>query len=75
MTTEDDDGKKITCPIVSLRIGGKECIHLDLGFCNPTKFILKEGAGPLSLCGVHLQALPLDFDENEESSEGNTMTI
>ena len=68
VTTENDNGKKITCPILSLRIGSKECMHLDLGFTNTTKFKLTSGTGPLSLCGVHLQALPLDFDE--EDSDG-----
>ena len=68
VTTEDDSGNRITCPVVSLRSGGTECLHLDLGFHNKTKFTLKEGNGPLALCGVHLQALPLDFDEEDESS-------
>jgi len=69
LTTEDDDGNKITCAMVSLRAGGKECLHLELGFNNPTKFTLKEGNGPISLCGVHLQAVPIDFDEEESDSE------
>merc|ERR1712156_491103 len=70
VTTEDDDGKKISCAIVSLRVGFAECMHLELGFTNPVKFMLKEGNGPISLCGVHLSALPLDLDNNVmESSE------
>merc|ERR1712156_953648 len=70
VTTEDDDGKKISCAIVSLRVGFAECMHLELGFTNPVKFALKEGNGPISLCGVHLSALPLDLDKNDmESSE------
>lgn len=69
LTTEDDDGRKITCSMVSLRAGDKECLHLELGFQNPTKFTLKEGNGPISLCGVHLQAVPIDFDENDTDSE------
>lgn len=69
LTTEDDDGRKITCAMVSLRAGGKECLHLELGFNNPTKFTLKEGNGPISLCGVHLQAVPIDFDEEDSESE------
>merc|ERR1712136_699751 len=70
VTTEDDEGKKISCAIVSLRVGFAECMHLELGFTNPVKFALKEGNGPISLCGVHLSALPLDLDNTEmESSE------
>lgn len=69
LTTEDDDGNQTTCSMVSLRVGGKECIHLELGFNNPTKFTLREGSGPISLCGVHLQAGPLDFDNEMESDE------
>merc|ERR1712168_873681 len=70
VTTEDDDGKKISCAIVSLRVGFAECMHLELGFTNPVKFMLKEGNGPISLCGVHLSALPLDLDNNDmESSD------
>merc|ERR1711973_804898 len=70
VTTEDDEGKKISCSIVSLRVGFVECMHLELGFTNPVKFMLKEGNGPISLCGVHLSALPLDLDNTEmESSE------
>ncbi|XP_012555099.2 nucleoplasmin-like protein ANO39 isoform X1 [Hydra vulgaris] len=69
VTTEDNNGKDITCPIVVLRVGGKECVHIDLGFTNKTKFILKEGSGPLALSGVHLQALPLDFEDEEDESE------
>merc|ERR1711973_589493 len=70
VTTEDDDGKKISCAIVSLRVGFAECMHLELGFTNPVKFMLKEGSGPISLCGIHLSALPLDLDNTEmESSE------
>merc|ERR1712180_184363 len=70
VTTEDDEGKKISCAIVSLRVGFAECMHLELGFTNPVKFALKEGNGPISLCGVHLSALPLDLDNDEmESSE------
>ena len=65
---EDDNGKEIKCPILSLRFGSKECMHLDLVFTNTTKFKLKSGTGPLSLCGVLLQALPLDFDK--EDSDG-----
>merc|ERR1711872_1043820 len=64
--TEDDDGKKISCAIVSLRVGFVECMHLELGFTNPVKFMLKEGNGPISLCGVHLSALPLDLDNDNE---------
>ena len=59
-------GKNITCPIVVLRVGGKECVHIDLGFTNKTKFVLKEGSGPIALSGVHLQALPLDFEDEED---------
>merc|ERR1712156_559009 len=66
VTTEDDNGKKISCAIVSLRVGFVECMHLELGFTNPVKFVLKEGNGPLSLSGVHLSALPLDLDEDED---------
>jgi len=70
VTTEDEDGKKISCAIVSLRVGFAECMHLELGFTNPVKFMLKEGSGPISLCGIHLSALPLDLDNDEmESSE------
>merc|ERR1712135_273194 len=70
VTTEDDEGKKISCAIVSLRVGFAECMHLELGFTNPVKFALKEGKGPISMCGVHLSALPLDLDNTEmESSE------
>lgn len=72
VTTEDDDGKKMSCAVVSLRVGATECMHLELGFTNPVKFTLKEGNGPISLCGVHLSALPLDFGnegEEEESSD------
>merc|ERR1711972_111500 len=73
VTTEDDEGKKISCAIVSLRVGFAECMHLELGFTNPVKFTLKEGNGPISLCGVHLSALPLDFgnegDEEDSSDE------
>jgi len=74
VTTEDDDGEKISCAIVSLRVGYAECMHLELGFTNAVKFSLKEGSGPLSLSGVHLSAMPLDLDpedesEDEESSE------
>merc|ERR1712142_852912 len=70
VTTEDDDGKKISCAIVSLRVGFAECMHLELGFTNPVKFMLKEGNGPISLCGVNLSALPLDLDNNDmESSD------
>merc|ERR1712180_409111 len=70
VTTEDDEGKKISCAIVSLRVGFAECMHLELGFTNPVKFALKEGNGPISLCGVHLSALPLDLDNTEmESSD------
>jgi len=68
LTTEDDDGNQTTCSMVSLRVGGKECLHLELGFNNPTKFTLREGSGPLSICGVHLKAGPLDFDD-EDSDE------
>ena len=66
--TEDDDGKKISCAIVSLRVGFVECMHLELGFTNPVKFVLKEGNGPISLCGVHLSALPLDLDGDEDDA-------
>merc|ERR1711872_1146952 len=74
VTTEDDEGKKISCVIVSLRVGYAECMHLELGFTNPVKFSLKEGSGPLSLSGVHLSAMPLDLDpedddEDDESSD------
>merc|ERR1712142_1436309 len=70
VTTEDDDGKKISCAIVSLRVGFAECMHLELGFTNPVKFMLKESNGPISLCGIHLSALPLDLDNDEiESSD------
>jgi len=70
VTTEDEDGKKISCAIVSLRVGFAECMHLELGFTNPVKFMLKEGNGPISLCGIHLSALPLDLDNDEmESSD------
>jgi len=72
VTTEDDDGKKMSCAVVSLRVGATECMHLELGFTNPVKFTLKEGNGPISLCGVHLSALPLDFGnegEEEDSSD------
>merc|ERR1712180_314051 len=68
VTTEDDEGKKISCAIVSLRVGFAECMHLELGFTNPVKFALKEGNGPISLCGVHLSALPLDLDNDEMES-------
>jgi len=69
VTTEDDNGKKMSCAVVSLRVGFTECMHLELGFTNPVKFVLKEGNGPISLCGVHLSALPLDFNnENDEDS-------
>merc|ERR1712168_772837 len=71
VTTEDDDGKKISCAIVSLRVGFAECMHLELGFTNPVKFILKEGNGPISLCGVHLSALPLDLDDNDDDVESS----
>merc|ERR1711915_458378 len=73
VTTEDDDGKKISCAIVSLRVGFAECMHLELGFTNPVKFMLKEGNGPISLCGIHLSALPLDMgnDEMESSDDGD----
>ena len=73
VTTKDDEGKKITCPIVALTVGGKECIHLELGFNNPSKFTLKEGSGPIGLSGAHLQALPLDLDDDscsESDSDG-----
>merc|ERR1712156_921890 len=66
VTTEDDNGKKMSCAIVSLRVGFVECMHLELGFTNPVKFVLKEGNGPLSLSGVHLSALPLDLDGDED---------
>merc|ERR1712226_1722934 len=69
VTTENDELKKVTVPIVSLSVGGKECIHLELGFNNATKFVLKEGSGPVGLSGVHLQALPLDLEDNDASSE------
>merc|ERR1712183_1174151 len=72
VSTEDDDGKKMSCAVVSLRVGATECMHLELGFTNPVKFTLKEGNGPISLCGVLLSALPLDFGnegEEEESSD------
>merc|ERR1712228_203466 len=69
VTTEDDNGKKVTCTVVSLRVGFIECIHLELGFTNPLKFVLKDGNGPISLCGVHLQALPLDLNDDESGSE------
>lgn len=75
LTTEDDDGNKNTYSMVSLRSGGKECLHLELGFSNPTKFTLKEGSGPISLCGVHLQAMPLDFDEDDSDSGKFTFII
>ena len=68
VTTEDDSGKQTTCSIVSLRVGQKECLHLELGFNNPTKFTLREGSGPISLCGVHLQAGPIDFSDESDSS-------
>merc|ERR1712156_789165 len=68
VTTEDDNGKKISCAIVSLRVGFVECMHLELGFTNPVKFVLKEGNGPLSLSGVHLSALPLDLDGEEDDA-------
>jgi len=69
VTTEDDDGEKISCAIVSLRVGYAECMHLELGFTNAVKFALKEGSGPLSLSGVHLSAMPLDLDPEDESEE------
>merc|ERR1712179_762065 len=62
----------MSCAVVSLRVGATECMHLELGFTNPVKFTLKEGNGPISLCGVHLSALPLDFGnegEEEDSSD------
>lgn len=68
VTTEDEDGKQTTCSIVSLRVGQKECLHLELGFNNPTKFTLREGNGPISLCGVHLQAGPIDFSDDSDTS-------
>merc|ERR1712142_560882 len=69
VTTEDDEGKKISCAIVSLRVGYAECMHLELGFTNAVKFALKEGSGPLSLSGVHLSAMPLDLDPEDESED------
>merc|ERR1712142_626341 len=70
VVTEDDNGKKISCAVVSLRVGFIECMHLELGFTNAVKFSLKEGNGPLSLCGVHLMALPLDLNNmGDESSD------
>jgi len=71
VTTADDNGKTISCAIVSLRVGFNECMHLELGFTNKVKFVLKEGNGPLSLCGVHLMALPLDLDNlgSDDSSD------
>jgi len=73
VTTEDDNGRKISCAVVSLRVGFIECIHLELGFTNAVKFALKEGSGPLSLCGVHLMALPLDLSDEDSSSKGEEM--
>ena len=32
-------------------------------------FSLREGNGPISLCGVHLSALPLDLDEEDEDED------
>ena len=82
VTTEDERGNQTTCSIVSLRLGQKECFHLELGFNNPTKFSLREGSGPVSLCGVHLQAGPIDFsdiDDNEDTDLSgillNTLTF
>jgi len=69
VTTEDDEGNKMSCSIVSLRVGFVECMHLELGFTNPVKFMLREGNGPISLCGVHLSALPLDLDEEDEDED------
>lgn len=69
VTTENDNGDEITCSIVSLRAGGKECMHLELGFNNPTKFKLREGNGPLSLCGTHLKASNIDMEDDSDLSE------
>merc|ERR1712062_88142 len=70
VVTEDDNSKKISCAVVSLRVGFIECMHPELGFTNAVKFSLKEGNGPLSLCGVHLMALPLDLNNmGDESSD------
>ena len=43
VTTEDDEGNKMSCSIVSLRVRFVECMHLELGFTNPVKFMLREG--------------------------------
>jgi len=71
VTTEDDSGKQTTCSIISLRAGQNECLHLELGFNNPTKFTLREGHGPISLCGVHLQAGPIDFSDDDSDTSGD----
>ena len=75
VTTANDNGDEVVCSIVSLRAGGNECMHLELGFNNPTKFKLREGSGPLSLCGTHLKASPLDMmdDEDYSDSEGKSL--
>jgi len=75
VSTEDDLGETISLPIVSLRVGGSECVHIDLGFHNKTTFTLKEGNGPLSLSGMHLQALPLDFEEEDDDEESDDEDI
>lgn len=69
VTTANDNGEEVVCSIVSLRAGGNECMHLELGFNNPTKFRLREGTGPLSLCGTHLKAAPLDMMDDEDFSD------
>jgi len=73
VTTEDDNGRKISCAVVSLRVGFIECMHLELGFTNAVKFSLKEGSGPLSLCGIHLMALPMDLSDEEGSGSDESM--
>ena len=75
VTTEDDSGKQTTCSIISLRAGQNECLHLELGFNNPTKFTLREGNGPISLCGVHLQAGPIDFSDDDSDTSGMCLLL
>ena len=67
--TEDDNGKQITVFLLSLKMGLVESSHCDFGFRNKTVLRLKSGSGPISLTGQHLQAYPLDFDEDQDSEE------
>lgn len=66
VTTDDDSGKKVTCNLLSLKLGLSDCCHCDFGFRNSTVFKLKTGSGPISLVGIHLQALPLSYDSDSE---------